>query len=87
MTQENYNSHGQPLDGTGKIKPVPFDAHEQATRGEHVPTEAGVHTPLPVEEYPKAIDHDEKTGEPIIAKDAAHEKQLLADRADEKESA
>lgn len=78
MAKENYNSHGQPLDGTGNIKPVAFDAHEQATRGTHVPTTLDSPDPDPesIQEYPKAIAHDEVTGEPVIAKNANHEKQL-----------
>lgn len=77
---KNYNSHGEPLDGTGDIKATPFDAHEQATRGEHVPTE--IDSPDPdlskIREFPKAVAHDEVTGEPVIAKNAKHEAQLKA---------
>jgi len=31
----NFNSHGQELDGKGKIVPTPYDAHEQVVRGPH----------------------------------------------------
>lgn len=56
------------LDGTEKIAPTPFDAHDKVVREvehEH-------------REYPKAITHDLTTGEPIIATDEAHEAELLA---------
>lgn len=68
------------LDGTDVIKPTPFDAHDKVLRESPV-----VHTypdgpegdPVPVHEYPKAVAHDEN-GEPVIAKDAAHEAELEA---------
>lgn len=31
---DNFNSHGQPLDGSGSIKPTPFDQHEQNVRNQ-----------------------------------------------------
>lgn len=61
---------------------TPFDAHEQATRGTHVPT-AVDSADLPAgEQYPKAVDHVEVDGhlEPVVAKDAKHEKELAAER-------
>jgi hypothetical protein len=57
------------LDGTEKIKPTPFDAHEQVARVQHeeAPKERNsVHSGLravdpedAVTEYPKAVDHVE----------------------------
>lgn len=82
--------HRVVLDGTADHKQLvtPFDAHEQQTRGEHIPT--GLDTPDvhpdDVEEYPKAIAHDEKTGEPLIATSPEHEKQLKADLADKEKA-
>lgn len=73
------------LDGTATHKDLvtPFDAHEQRTRGTHVPS--GPESPdiTDVQQYPKAIAHDPKTGEPVIAKDADHEAALKA-KAEEK---
>jgi hypothetical protein len=74
------------LDGKSKIAAVPFDAHEQATRGEHVPTEVDSpdKDPRTVQEFPKAIDHVQKAGapeghlEPVVAIDAEHEEELKA---------
>jgi len=76
----------QNLDGKTPVKPVPFDAHEQTTRGVHVPTEADSpdKDPKTVDEYPKAIDHVEKPDapeghlEPVVANDADHEEELNA---------
>ena len=66
-----------PLDGTEKITPTPFDAHDKVVRDssnyEH-------------QEYPKAVAHDEETGEPVVARDEDHEAELLAGQ-EEKESA
>ena len=67
------------LDGKDPVTPTPFDAHEQATRGTHVPTE--IDSPDPdlskIQEYPKAVDHvDHPSGvgkEPVIALDRDHE--------------
>lgn len=72
-----YEQFQAKLDGKSKNKPVPYDAHEQVTRGEHVPTGPGAPDKKNVEQYPKAIDHTE-AGEPVIARDAAHEKELKA---------
>ena len=79
------------LAGTEKVKPIPFDAHEQATRGEHVPTTADSPDKTDVQQYPKAVDHVEKPDapeghlEPIVAKDAAHEAELKKAAAEEKD--
>jgi hypothetical protein len=72
----------QNLDGKTPVKVVPFDAHEQATRGTHVPTEIdGPDPEVAGSEYPKAVDHvDHPSGvglEPVIVKDADEEKAYL----------
>jgi hypothetical protein len=67
------------LDGSDKIQPTPFDAHEKVVRAPHtfVPVAnasveahdaAGYKADPDFEasEYPKAIDHDPVTGEPVI---------------------
>lgn len=74
----------QNLDGKSPVKPVPFDAHEQATRGVHVPTTADSpdKDPKTVAEYPKAVDHVEHPSgvgyEPVVATDKDHEAELEA---------
>jgi len=83
-----------PLDGTEPIKPTPFDAHEQIARVQHeeAPKEAGyAHSGLQaadpedaVTEFPKAVAHDEATGEPILVNNAKEEKAYLAKAADAK---
>lgn len=66
------------LDGTDVIKPTPFDAHEQVARASHEHTADGlVAKEYEHQEYPKAIAHDEETGEPVIARDEEHEAELL----------
>lgn len=52
----NHNSHGQELDGTGDIKPTPFDAHEQVVRGHHTHSAKDGYQPAEYEfqEFPKA---------------------------------
>jgi hypothetical protein len=66
------------LDGTETPKPVPFDAHEQIARASHEHTKDGlVAKDYKYQKYPKAVAHDPETGEPIIARDAAHEAELL----------
>ena len=78
------------LDGTEAVKPTPFDAHEQATRGTHVPTNADQAEPHAGngEEYPKAVDHVEGSEpghkEPVIVKSAEEEKAYLDAKAKEK---
>lgn len=78
----------QNLDGKTSIKPVPFDAHEQATRGEHVPTELDSpdKDPKTVQEYPKAVDHvDHPSGvgqEPVLVNNADEEQEYLDNQAD-----
>lgn len=62
---------------------TPFDAHEQLVNGEHVPTTVNSPDKTNVVEFPKAVDHIQKEGapkghmEPVIAKNAEHEKELL----------
>ncbi len=86
MAEEKQN-----LDGKTPIKPVPFDAHEQAVRGEHVPTKKDSPDldPKKVKQYPKAVDHvDHPYGvgkEPVVVKSAAEEKAYLESKAKEKE--
>jgi hypothetical protein len=71
------------LDGKTVVKPTPFDAHEQATRGVHVPTalDSPDKEPATVQEFPKAVDHvDHPSGiglEPVVVKNAAEEKAYL----------
>jgi hypothetical protein len=77
------------LDGKDPIQPTPFDAHEQATRGEHVPTGPESPDKTDVEEFPKAVDHvDHPSGvgqEPVIVKSAAEEKAYQEAKAAENE--
>ena len=76
------------LDGTEKIIPVPFDAHEQVARVSHEHTKDGlVAKEYEPQEYPKAVAHDEETGEPIIAKDEEHEAQLIEELEAREEAA
>jgi len=82
------------LDGTDTIKPTPFDAHEQVVRAPHTHEapanasaeahEASGYKPADYEhqEYPKAVAHDKETGDPVIAKDEAHEAELLAGKGE-----
>lgn len=72
----------QNLDGKSPVKAVPFDAHEQATRGE---AKVG-------DEYPKAVDHVDHPDpvaaaaghqEPVVVNSAEEEEQYLAAKADE----
>jgi hypothetical protein len=85
----NFNSHGQDLDGKGKIEPTPFDAHERKTRGTHVPTTKDSPDPLPGKQYPKAVDHVQKPGapaghkEPVVVNSAEEEKAYLDAKAKE----
>jgi len=76
------------LDGTDVIKPTPFDAHEQATRGEHVPTalDSPDKDPATVQEYPKAVAHTD-AGEPVLVNSAEEEAAYNAAKSAEKESA
>ena len=77
----------QNLDGKTPVKPTPFDAHEQATRGEHLPTQADQAEPHAGEgkQYPKAVDHVQGSEpgqlEPVIVKSAEEEKAYLASKA------
>jgi hypothetical protein len=86
------------LDGKTPVKPTPFDAHEQATRGEHIPTELDSpdKDPKTIVEFPKAVDHVQKADapeghlEPVIATSPEHEAELKAAKtaeADETKSA
>jgi hypothetical protein len=74
----NFNSHGADLDGKSKIAPTPYDAHEKATRGEHVPTTKTSPDKTRVQEYPKAVDHvDHPSGvgkKPVVVKSAEEER-------------
>lgn len=75
----------QVLDGKTAVAPVPFDAHDKVLRSSPVVHEASgpEENPVALHEFPKAVAHDEETGEPVIAKDAAHEAEL-AEKAKEK---
>ena len=79
------------LDGKTEVKPVPFDAHEQATRGVHVPTTKDSPDPDPstVVEFPKAVDHvvdpnDPTHLEPVVVNSAEEEAAYLGANTDEK---
>ena len=80
------------LDGKDVIKPTPFDAHEQATRGEHIPTGPDSPDKTDVQEYPKAVDHVDHPDpvavaaghqEPVVVKSAEEEKAYQDAKADE----
>lgn len=69
------------LDGKDKIVPTPFDAHEQATRGKHEPTQAESpdKDPASIQHYPKAVDHRPHPHhpghfEPVVVNSAEEEK-------------
>jgi hypothetical protein len=68
-----------PLDGKEPVKPVPFDAHEQAQQQAAADYEH--------QEYPKAVDHVEHPSgvglQPIVVKSAEEEKAYQAAKADE----
>jgi hypothetical protein len=70
------------LNGTEKITPTPFDAHEKVVRGTHENSKDGL-KPAEYEhqEYPKAVAHRED-GEPVVATSAEHEEQLRAEKED-----
>jgi hypothetical protein len=73
------------LDGTEKIEAIPFDGHEQVVRGPHEHTKEGyVAKEYEPAEYPKAVAHDPESGEPIVANNAEHEEQLLAELEEKK---
>lgn len=63
--------HKVVLDGSASHKDLltPYDAHEQAARS----SDGYEH-----QEFPKAIAHTED-GAPVIAKDAKHEAELIAE--------
>jgi len=92
MTQENYNSHGAALDGKSVIKPTAFDAHEQATRGTHVPTTKNSPDldPRSIQEFPKAVDHVEHPSgvglQPVVVNSAAAEKSYNEAKTDAEEN-
>ena len=77
----------QNLDGKTPVKATPFDAHEQATRGEHIPTQLDSpdKDPATVQEYPKAVDHvDHPSGvglQPVVMKSAEEEQAYLNTKA------
>lgn len=83
------NETTQNLDGKTPVKPVPFDAHEQATRGTHVETTADSpdKDPKTVVEFPKAVDHvDHPSGvgkQPVVVNSAEEEQAYLDAKADE----
>lgn len=86
------NSHGQELDGKGNIKATPFDAHEQATRGTHVPTDLDSpdKDPDTVAEFPKAVDHVDHPytpghKEPVVVNSAEEEEAYHEAKAEEAE--
>ncbi len=78
----------QNLDGTTPIRAVPFDAHEQATRGEHVPTQLDSPDPdlSTIQEFPKAVDHvDHPSGvglQPVLVNSAEEEAAYHDAKAD-----
>lgn len=78
----------QNLDGKTPVKPTPFDAHEQATRGEHVPTgpDSPDKDPKTVVEFPKAVDHvDHPSGvglQPVVVQSAEEEAAYHEAKAD-----
>lgn len=84
------------LDGSEVLKPTPFDAHDQVARVQHeeAPKEAGyVHSGLKASdpqdepaEFPKAVAHDEKTGEPVVVNSAEEEKAYFDAKAAEAKS-
>jgi hypothetical protein len=83
----------QNLDGKTPVQATPFDAHEQATRGEHVPTgpDSPDKDPKTVVEFPKAVDHVNHPytpghKEPVVVK-SAEEEQAYLDAKAEKEAA
>lgn len=56
------------LDGTEKLPPVPYDAHDKVLRETHEFAKPHEHR-----EYPKAVAHDKETGEPLIVRNAEEE--------------
>jgi hypothetical protein len=81
------------LDGKDPVKPTPFDAHEQATRGEHVPTgpDSPDKDPETVAEFPKAVDHvDHPSGvgkQPVVVNSAEEEEAYHEAKAEEEKPA
>lgn len=80
------------LDGTDKIVATPFDAHEQATRGEYVPSELDSPDPDPatIQEFPKAVDHVDHPytpghKEPIVVNSADEEAAYYDSKAEQSE--
>lgn len=81
------------LDGTDKITPTPFDAHEQVVRSQHDYSKESGYTPAePValiqgekagiakNEYPKAVDHVDKADAP-----EGHKEPVIATDEDHEE--
>jgi hypothetical protein len=70
----------QNLDGKTPVKATPFDAHEQATRGEHQDATEDQH-PGQGQQYPKAVDHVDGSEpghkEPVLVNSAKEEKEYL----------
>lgn len=70
------------LDGKDKVVPTPFDAHEQATRVEHVPTAADGPEPTSAgTEFPKAVDHVDHPDPAAAA--AGHKEPIIVNSAEE----
>lgn len=75
--------HKVVLDGSASHKDLltPFDAHEQASRGVHVPTDIDSpdRDPALVQEYPKHVTVGEGDDKRVVtANDAEHEAALKA---------
>lgn len=88
----------QVLDGKTPVKPVPFDVHDKVVRqAGKTHTFNEKNEPVPLYEYPKAVAHLNSEGatvvlhegikehlEPVIARDADHEAELLDKLNEEK---
>jgi hypothetical protein len=86
-----YETEEQKLDGKTPVKPTPFDAHEQATRGTHVPTKADDTLPHAGQgkPYPKVVEHKEGSEKgqldaAVIVNSKEEEDAYLAKKAKEK---
>lgn len=73
------NDKVQNLDGKTPVTVTPFDAHEQAVRGSHVPTSADSpdKDSKTVVEFPKAVDHVDHPYQ------AGHKEPVLVNSAEE----
>jgi hypothetical protein len=88
-----YETQEQKLDGKTPVKPTPFDAHEQATRGTHIPTKAGDKEPHPGQgaQYPKVVEHREGSEKgqldaAVIVNSKEEEDAYLAKKAKEEKA-